>query len=44
MAGPLNQRLINRLVNPDPREGGLLLDTYLDADGLPHGASELINP
>lgn len=34
MAGPLNQTMINKLTNPDPAAGGILLDTYLDADGL----------
>jgi len=44
MAGPLNQTLINRLTNPDPNAGGILLDTYLDADGNAQGNADLILP
>jgi hypothetical protein len=44
MAGPLNQIMINKLTNPDPAQGGIVLDTYLDADGLPQGNADLIIP
>jgi hypothetical protein len=44
MAGPLNQTMINRLTNPDPNAGGILLDTYLNADGIPQGNADLIIP
>lgn len=34
MSGPLNADLINRLTNPDPAQQGILLDTYLDSNGI----------
>ena len=34
MAGPLGLRLVRRLTDPD---FGIVLDSWLDADGLPQG-------
>jgi hypothetical protein len=41
-AGPLGARLIRRL--SDPNAPGLVLDAWIDADGVPRGAAPLILP
>ena len=37
MAGPLSQQLILKLVDPAGGVNGLILDSWLDADGAPQG-------
>jgi MYXO-CTERM domain-containing protein len=37
LAGPLGRTLINRLSNPDPQQGGIVLDSWLDANSGPQG-------
>jgi hypothetical protein len=37
LAGPLGGPLLNKLANPDPAQGGLILDSWIDADGAAQG-------
>jgi hypothetical protein len=39
LAGPLGSVLLNKLANPDPAQGGLILDGWVDADGAAQGTA-----
>ena len=39
LAGPMGMSLVRRLTDPDPGSG-IVLDTWIDADGSQHGAAE----
>jgi hypothetical protein len=39
LAGPLGSPLLNKLANPDPAQGGLILDGWVDADGAAQGTA-----
>ncbi|MEE8105607.1 MAG: hypothetical protein V3T86_08755 [Planctomycetota bacterium] len=45
LAGPLSAELVNKLTNPDTAQGGIVLDGWLDSNGVAKGTADpVINP